>query len=179
MDKIEQKRLLWNEAATCGLFVGIIYTAMLYIEYFFTLKLDQTSSQIYSFVQIGIYIYIIYYAIRRYRDKRGDLGLTYIQGLGFGVLMMLFSGVIYGIGYYFMFNNIATEYFVEILREASLASGLDADMAEMAIEQTKVIYGNPLTCIFSTMFSSALGGALISLIVAIYTRRYPKQEENK
>lgn len=180
MEQQEIKKLFWNEAATLGLFMGIVYTIMLYIEYFFTLKSGGgVGNVIYSVAQFGVYIALIYNAQRRYMLKRGNLGLNYGQALGFGVTTMAFSGIIYGIGYYYMFNHIANDYFMSIIEDALVQSEVTEDVISEAIAAINSVYQNPLRCIMTIASSMAFTGAFISLVVSIYTRREAVTEDQE
>ncbi len=176
MSQSTNKSLFWNEAATSSLFIGVVYTIMLFLEFKLPIETEELSGQVFSFIRIGIYIGMLYYAQKRYLAKRGDLGLTYTQSVAFGSTTMALSGVIYGIGYFYIFNYVAKDYFLDAFKQIADATNLNPDLLQESLALTVEMYSSPLSCVLAIAASSAMNGIFLSALVSIYTRRKPRNE---
>jgi uncharacterized membrane protein YcjF (UPF0283 family) len=160
-----------KSAMTYGLITGIalvIYTVLLYM----------TDNYISKNAFLGILQWLIlaaglYYGIKSYRDQYAEGYITYGKSLGLGVLISVFVGVIMGIFTYLLYVVIDPELLEKSLKfaqEEMLKSGLSEEQVEAATKMQRT-FSSPIIMLFSSVFSFAFFGTLISLVVSIFTKK--------
>jgi len=159
-----------KSAMTFGLITGIlivIYTLLLYM----------TDNYVSKNTILGLLQWIIltgglYYGIKTYRDQYSDGYITYGRSLGLGVLISVFVGVILGIFTYILYTLIdpgLLEKSIKIAQEEMLKAGMSEERVETATEMQRT-FTSPTIMLFSSVFSFAFIGTIISLIVSIFTK---------
>ena len=164
-------KVFWSEALTGGLVLGIALFLWDLIGYW--LNLPMAASGFASVVQFALLIAGIIYFSRRIRAFRGEsIGFPYGTAFGFIMAMMLFTGMIYGIGQYFLQVVIAPAYFNEVFEVTLWDSSFSEDLIEqtLAMKQSPFMK-NPVIYIFSGLFTMCIYGGLIGLIAAALMKR--------
>lgn len=159
-----------KSAMTFGLITGlvlVIYTLLLYMTDNYVSK-----STILGLLQWVILTGGLYYGIKTYRDQHSEGYITYGRSLGLGVLISVFVGVILGIFTYLLYTVIDPELLdrsIKIAQEEMLKAGMSEERVETATEMQRT-FTSPAIMLFSSVFSFAFIGTIISLIVSIFTK---------
>ena len=169
------KKIFWSEASLGGLILGLLLFGFLYLSYRWEWSIHHpTLASVTETLLIAVVSYIM---ARRMGRLRGAEGFTYGQSMGFILAMMVFTGIIYGLGSYLMQVVIDPEYYRN-LYEATLYNTLDETQAEQALkmrQQMNRFIQNPGVMVLSGIFSMLIYGGIVGLIVSIFTKR---QHEN-
>ena len=171
MKEKKLSNVFWTEALTGGLTIGVALFVWELIGYWFDMPMK--SSGLASFVVFVLLLGGIIFFCRRMRELRGPaLGFSYGEVFGFTMGMMLFTGIVCGIGTFFLKVVIAPEYFNEVLEASLWSSNLSEDMIEQALEmQQSSLMSNPAVHVVSGLLSMCVYGGLIGLIVAAFMKR--------
>ncbi|MCD8185211.1 MAG: DUF4199 domain-containing protein [Rikenellaceae bacterium] len=166
-------KIFWTEALTGGLVLGVALFFWDLIGYWLDLPLK--NSGIASLVQFILITGGIVYFSRRMREFRGPaLGFPYGSVFGFTMALMLFTGMVYGVGVFFLQVVIAPGYFVELFEMALVNSSLSEAMIEQTLdmrESMSALMKNPIVYLFSGIFTMVIYGGLVGLIAATFIRR--------
>ena len=156
LNKIE-----WREAATGGLYLGIVYAALSIATRYL-----QANQQIVSVISaisfFSVAGFLFAYASRMSRQY-GVQGYTFFQSMRFILKMSMFAGVIAGIGM-FIQNRIAPEIIqqqLEVMRDFYIDKGWDAQLIDQSVSMTERLMLNPLFVVFGGIGSMILYGGLI------------------
>ena len=166
LNKIE-----WREAATGGLYMGVIYAALSIATRYL-----QANQQIVSVISaisfFSVAGFLFAYASRMSRQY-GVQGYTFFQSMRFILKMSMFAGVIAGIGM-FIQNRIAPEIIqqqLEVMRDFYIDKGWDAQLIDQSVSMTERLMLNPLFVVFGGIGSMILYGGLMGIIVSLFVRR--------
>ena len=160
-----------KSAMTFGLIIGliiVIYSLLLYMTDNFVSK-----NTILGLLQWVILAGGLYYGIKTYRDQHSEGYITYGRSLGLGVLISVFVGVIMGVFTYLLYTVIdpdLLEKTIKIAQEEMLKTGMSEQQVETASEMQRTIT-SPTIMLFSSIFTFAFFGTIISLIVSIFTKK--------
>ncbi len=164
-------KIEWREAATGGLYLGIVYAALSIA----TLYL-QNNQQIVSIISaisfFSVAGFLFAYATRMARQY-GNRGYTYLQSMRFVLKMSMFAGVIAGIGL-FIQNKINPESIrqqLEVTRDLYIGKGWDAQLIDQSFSMTEQLMLNPLFVVIMGVGSMLVYGGLMGLIVSLFVRR--------
>ncbi len=168
MDKSTASKWMWRQALTGGLIIGLV----LFVWDFICYKAD-LQGFISTPIQLLILIGGILYFGNKLRTLRGpELGFPYGTCFGFVIALMLCTGLVYGIGQYFLQMVIAPEHFAEAFEVALQNSGVDDSVMDQALG----MYGmmkNPLVMIFGGIFSMIFLGGFLGLILSAFLQKKP------
>lgn len=164
------KKIIWKEAATGGLYLGLALVACTVAEYFLHGK------NIAGLVGIVEFVAIVGFTLsfaRKVAAMHREEGFTIMQSMGFILKMMLFAGIITGLGLAIMNNVVDPQYYYDIMEAAMLNSGLnDAQIGSM--RENMAMVRNPLVMILGGVTSMLLYGGLIGLVVSVFVKRPPE-----
>ena len=159
---------MWQQALSGGLILGVALFAWDYICY-----LTGFQSSMSSLVQFLLMAAGIIYFGGKLKVQRGpELGFPYGACFGFVLAMMLCTGVVYGVGQFFLQVVIAPEYYAEAQEIILLNSGFDESMVEqMSAIRNSAIFKNPFTFMFGGIFSMIFLGGFIGLILSAFLQK--------
>lgn len=165
---MEEKSTFWKSAMTYGLYLGIVVVLFSVILYVVGQMMNPALTWI-SFVILAAGVYL---SQLNYRNKELNGYIKYSTALGFGVAVMLFSGIIqtvYTVIIYKLDPSLLDQLRM-IQEEALLKQGLPEESIETATEMMSK-FQSPLMLAFSGLFSFALLGFIISLITSIFIKK--------
>lgn len=169
---MEQKTSTLNYSLKWGVIIGvilIIYTLLLYI-------LDLSMNKALGWLSFVILIVGVFMAIKNYRDKLNNGLLSFGNGFSIGLLIFIFSGIISAIFSYVLFTYIAPELIDKITAAAEenlLNKGIPEDMIETQMAMAKK-FMSPTFMVLTSLISSVVIGAIISLIIAAILKKENK-----
>lgn len=167
----QQGNVFMKSAMTYGFITGVaivIYTLLLYM----------TGNYIAKNTFLGILQWLIlagglYYGIKSYRDQFAEGFISYGRSLGLGVLISVFVGVVMGLFTYLLYVVIDPELLEKSMKyaqEEMLKAGMPESQVEAATKMQRT-FNSPLIMLFSSVFSFAFFGTIISLVVSIFTKK--------
>lgn len=175
-------KTIWREAATGGLYLGLVYAALSVAAHFGkSLSGVATLCNALCFFSIAGFLY--FYS-RRVAALSGSAGFSFGQCFLFTLRMSLFAGVLAGVGQFVLVNWLDPQGFQDQmdLTVATLAeNGMSEREVEAAGKLTMSMMKNPIVVVLGGVFGMVLYGGLIGLVVSFFAKRPadPFAEENR
>lgn len=157
----------WREAATGGLWLGVVFCGLLGLGYLW--RENAGLALLASMLQFAVLFVLPFLYTRKLAGFYGTAGFTYTQGLSFIIRLMLFAGVITGLGQFILQNYVDPEYYREVTEKSAVIWKFSSEQLEAML----VAMRNPLLMILGGIFSMVLYGGLMGLFVAVFTKRQP------
>lgn len=168
MNIMEEKSTFWKSAMTYGLYLGVavvLYSVILYV-------LGQMMNPALTWISYVILAAGVYLSQLNYRNKELNGFIKYSTALGFGVAVMLFSGIIQTVFTVVLFKLDASllDQLRIIQEEALMKQGLPEESIETATEMMSK-FQSPVVMAISGLLSMVFIGFIISLITSIFTKK--------
>jgi hypothetical protein len=124
-----------------------------------------------------LYIIGIVIAQIQYRNREMNGAISYGQALGFGVAIMLFSGIISALYTLIIFNldPSLVDQIKAVQEEAMLKKGLSEEQIEAAIAMSSKMM-SPAWMSIMGLFGSVFMGTIISLITSIFVKKQANED---
>lgn len=178
---MEKKTTLLQHTLTYGAILGIvsiIISLVLYIAGYMPVSIKSTI--LTALLSIAVTIIFVSYGMKMYRDKILNGSISYGQAFVVGLLIIIFSSLLVSI-YNLIFTNIIDPEYMSRVLEASRNSTFDM-MSNMGatdaqIEESmdrfddRIAKMTPMRTFIQGLVWSVIFGAIISLIVAAFTRK--------
>lgn len=148
-----------------------VFNLLLYFTGFQTEKL--AVGQHLQWLGFIIMIVILFLGIKAVREESPGKYLSYGKGVGTGVLISLYSGLmsaVYSFIHYKFVNTEFADYNMQLVRAKWEAAGMGADQMEKAEGFARMFMG-PVTIAIMTPIMAVIFGLIISLILAIFLKR--------
>lgn len=169
---MEDKKHFWQSASNWGFLGGMALFVVNLVGW--GLKLDH--SLVYELLMFAVICSLVVVTGRRNAAAAGDAGYSYGRAVGFIFAMMLFAGVVYGVGRFLMTNFIALEYYNEINGAFANAfvAGYNAS-APVKVSPDQVIgwMRNPFVLIFAGVWEMVFKGGFLGLVAAAFFVKKP------
>lgn len=171
---MEQQSTFWKTAMVYGLYVGVLvtlYSVILYVT-------AQTQNKTLAYLPMVVYAVCIVLAQINYRDNEMNGSISYGQAVGFGVAVMLFSGIISAL-YNLIIFKIDPSLIDQIKiaqEEAYLNSGMSEEKIEVTMEMAAKMM-TPGWMAIMGLFGAVFIGTIISLVTSIFVKRPPSEDE--
>jgi len=170
---MEQKSTFWKTAMIYGLYLGIIFTLYSVILY----VTGQTQNKGLGYISFPLYIIGVVVAQIYYRNRELNGVVSYGQSVGFGVAVMLFSGIISALYTLIIFNvdPALVDQIKAAQEEAMLQKGMSEDQIEagMAISSKML---SPAWMAIMSLLGSVFIGTIVSLISSIFIKKQPNED---
>lgn len=175
MNKLEKKLFFWNSASRGGVFIGVILVLGIVMGYL--VNNPTYNGYINNIATFLGFIGGGYIFGKRFSKGYGKEEISFVKALSFVFVMILLSGVIYGIAIFVMYNYVAPDFYRamydEVLRSANFSKEFTQQM-----ELSYALYtGNPLVTVLSSIFNMAIFGILPALIIASFIKRGAIKDE--
>ena len=166
---MEEKVNVWKANLTNGLILGLIGIVYSLVMYFLDLSANQAQGWIFMLIQFVI----LFYLIKSYRDNYLHGMITFGQGLGAGMVIIVYYSIISAIFAYLLFKFIDTGLIdkqIALAEEKMLERGMPQASidAGMAI-QKKIMIPEIMAPI--SIFGNVFMGLIMSLIAAAFVRK--------
>ena len=116
-----RKKLVWKEAATGGLYLGLALVAVMVISYLG--RMDATLSWVPGLLNFAALVLFILFYARKVSHYYASTGFYYPQSLAFILKMMLFAGVLAGVGQFILQNYVDPGYYTSVIETTLKESG--------------------------------------------------------
>jgi hypothetical protein len=150
---------------------GAVLNLLLYFTGYQTEKL--AVGQHLQWFGFAIMIAVLFLGIKAVREESSGKYLSYGKGVGTGVLISLFSGLMsagYTFIHYKYVNTEFVDYNMQIVRAKWEAAGIGADQIEKMEGMTRMMMG-PVSMAIMTPIMAVIFGLIISLIISIFLKR--------
>lgn len=170
---MEQKSTFWKSAMIDGLYLGILvtlYSVILYVT-------GQMQNKALQYLPLIIYAVFIVWAQIKYRNQELDGSISYGQALGFGVAVMLFSGIISALYSLIIFKVDPTliDQIKMAQEDAYLKNGMSEEQIEKVMEMSAKMMTPGVMAIMG-LFGAVFMGTIISLVTSIFVKRQPNMD---
>ncbi len=144
------------------------------------LRLEQGDNMwLYELLIFIVVCPLIIVTGRRNAALAGPEGYSYSRAVGYVFALMMFAGIVYGVGRFLMVNYISHEYY-DALNTAAMdaamtvyrGTAMESQMATMRPQALRVM-SNPLFLIFSSVFNLVIKGGFLGLIFSAFFKRNP------
>lgn len=171
------KKDFWRSALEWGTIAGAALFVMNLIGW--GLKLETGRSWLYELLLFIVICPLIIYTGRRNARLAGPQGYPYGRAVGYVFAMMMFAGIVYGMGRFLMVNFIAREYY-DALNAGALETMLAVYRATPLYEQVLAgqdmalrMMANPFVLIFQGVFNLVVKGGFLGLILCAFLKKNP------
>ena len=170
---MEQQSTFWKTAMVYGLYIGImitLYSVIMYVT-------GQMQNKILGYLPVILYAVCILLAQTYYRDRDLNGSISYGEAVGFGVSVMLFSGIISA-----LYNLIIFKIDPSLIEQIKMAQEevyLKSGWSEDKIETTMAMASKMMTpgwMAIMGLCSSVLMGTIVSLVTSIFVKRQPNPD---
>ncbi len=148
-----------------------VFNLLLYFTGFQTEKI--AVGQHLQWLGFGIMITVLFLGIKAVREESPGKYMGYGKGVGTGVLISLFSGLMSAVYTFIHFKFVNTEfadYNMQLVRAKWEAAGMGADQMEKMEGFTRMFMG-PVAMAIMTPIIAVFFGLILSLIIAIFLKR--------
>jgi len=167
----QRENTFLKSTMTIGLITGlilIIYTLLLYATDNLLKPSFFLSTLNYIILIAGIVI-----GTRNYRDQSLGGYISYGKALGYGVVLCVFTGVVFGIFNYLLYEVIDPGLMAEsikMIQEQMLNQGLPEDQVEAMSEMQKNLK-TPFMMMIGSVFTYAFLGLIFSLVTSAFLKK--------
>ncbi|HEY8993616.1 MAG TPA: DUF4199 domain-containing protein [Lacunisphaera sp.] len=144
---------------------------LLYFTGYQTEKL--ATGQYFQWLVFVIMIAVLFFGIKAVREESPGRYMSYGKGVGSGVLISLFSGLMSAVYNFIHFKFVNTEfadYQMELIRAKWEQAGMSATQMEQAEGMTRMMLGPVVQAIFTPVMA-VIFGLIISLVIAAILKR--------
>lgn len=167
----------WQTASNWGFLGGAALFAMNLIGW--ALKLEANHGWMYELLLFIAICPLIIITGKRNAAAAGPEGYSYGRAVGFVFAMMMFAGVVYGVGRFLMINFIGPEYYGKLNEEmidALILVYSNFPQFDLMIEQRSMMLGwlsNPFYLIFESVFGLVIKGGFLGLVLCAFVYKKP------
>jgi hypothetical protein len=164
-----EKVSVWRANLTSGIIMGLIGVVYSLIMYF----MDLTFNKAQGYVILVVFVFLLYYLVRSYRNNYQHGYISYGKAVGAGAIIWLYYSVIAAVFTYILYTVIDPGLtskqlaFTEelLLKKGTPQQAIDAAMAM----QTKIL--KPVIIAPLSILMNMLYGTIVSLIVSIFLKK--------
>jgi hypothetical protein len=153
---------------------NIVLSLVFFFLGFQTDKIAQ-GRWITGLLPLGVMIVVTWLGLKAVREEAKDKSLSYGKGVGTGVLISLYAGLIgaiYAFVHFTFINPNFADYAIDMARQQWVAHGMGDSQMEQAEKFTRFFYKPAIMAIMSAIFSPIIG-LIIALILSIFLKRKP------
>lgn len=157
---------------------GALLNLLLFFTGFQTEKL--ATGQYFQWLGFVIMFTVLWLGIKAVREETAEKGMSYGRGVGTGVLISLYSGLmssVYSFIHFKFVNPEFADYQLALIRTKWEAAGMSETQMEQAEKVTRAMMG-PVTQAIMTPIFVVVIGLVCSLIIAAFLKR-PVPDEVK
>ena len=152
---------------------GAVLNLLLYFTGYQTEKL--ATGQYLQWFGFLIMFVVLWLGIKAVREESEHKAMSYGQGVGAGVLISLFSGLmsaIYSFIHFKFVNPEFADYQLELIRQKWAAAGMPEARMEQAEKMTRM-FMSPVAYAIMTPIMAVIFGLLMALVISAFLKRNP------
>ncbi len=167
-----------NAKTTYGLvlaFAGIVLALIGYLLGLETDKAGSSLASIFRWVGIILAFFILWFGVRAVRDEKPDQRITFGQGFGAGVLIVLIGaaiGAVYTFIHFSFINPEFGDHMMVVIQQKWADAGMTGQQMEAAEKMTRIFF-HPGVLAVTGFLAQMFFGVVFSLIVAALVKRNP------
>ncbi len=172
------RSLFWRNAANWGFLLGL--AVFLWALVVWGLRWEPANGWLAEGLLALILMAAIWITGRKNASLTGDAGYSYGEAVGFVFALMLFAGIVSGVGQFVIYTYIAPEYYADLIGDMfdrAVAEGNDI-VNQTGLDKMKSLMisftHNPFVMIFSGVFDLAVKGGFLGLIFGAFLKRLPE-----
>jgi len=160
-----------------GLMLAVSNIVLTLVFYFLGYQTDKMlqGRWVVSLLPLVVTIVVLWLGIKAAREEAKDKSLSYGKGVGTGVLIALYAGLIGAVYTFIHFTYINpnfADYAIDMTRQQWAAKGMSDSQMESAEKFTRMFYKPGLMAVMGVIFSP-LVGLVLSLILSAFLKRKP------
>ena len=155
---------------------GAVFNLLMYFTGLQTEKL--AVGQYVNWLGLVMMFVVLFLGTKAVRDEAPEKGMSYGRGLGTGVLISLYSGLMSAVYSFIHFKFVNTEfadYQIAMIRSKWEARGMTEVQMEQAEKVTRMFMGPGFQAVMTPIFVTVLG-LICALIIAAILKRPAKDE---
>lgn len=155
---------------------GALLNLLLFFTGFQTEKL--AIGQHFQWLGVAIMIAVLWLGVKAVREESPHKAISYGKGVGTGVLISLYSGLmsaVYNFIHFKFVNPSFSEYQLALIRSKWEAAGMSDTQMDQAEKVTRAMMG-PVATAIMTPIMAVLFGLICSLIIAAILKRAAPDE---
>jgi hypothetical protein len=149
------------------------------ISFFLGFQTDKINQGIwFGFIPLLYAIVVYYLGLKAVREEDAGKYMTYGRGVGTGMMIALYSGIIgsiYAYVHYTFVNPNFSDYLIEASRIKWAAAGMNDTQMEGAEKGIRMFTKPAIQAVFGFLMTVVLG-LIVSLITAAFLKRNPPEE---
>lgn len=160
---------VWKANLNNGLVMGLITIAYTLVIYFLNLIFNEYLGYIFYIIQIVV----LFILVKSYRENSKQGFITYGQAVTSGIIISIYSAVIYAVLIYILYAFIDTDLVNKqfaFIEETLIKRGLPQSFIDSGLEIQKKFL-QPSIYALTRLFSNFFGGTIITLVVSIFIRK--------
>ncbi len=170
------KKQFWQNASNWGLITGAALFVTNIIAWLLKFEQNQMGWPVELMHFAVICSLILYTGYRNTRLCDPREGYPYGRAVGYIFAMLMFAGIVYGVGRFLMVNFIARDYYDAInakAMETMAAAYQGSPMAEQIRSMSRWLT-NPIVLILSGIIEMVIKGGVLGLVLAAFFNRKPE-----
>lgn len=155
---------------------GAVFNLLMYFTGFQTEKL--ATGQYVQWLGLIIMVVVLFLGIKAVREESAHKAMSYGKGVGTGVLISLYSGLMSSVYSFVHFKFVNTEfadYQLTMIRAKWEAAGMGEAQMEQAEKMTRAMMGPVAQAILTPIFVTIFG-LICALIIAAFLKRAAPDE---
>ena len=167
------KKQFWRSASNWGLIGGAALFVVSIISWLLKFEQNQTGWPI-ELMHFAVICSLILYT--GYRNARlcGPSGYPYGRAVGYIFALLMFVGIVYGVGRFLMMNFIARDYYDAIMETARGVLDQFRGTPQYDVAVKMAHWGtNPIVLIISGILEMVAKGGVLGLVLAAFFKKNP------
>ncbi len=162
----------WRSASNWGMICGLALFVVSLISWGLELEANNKTWTIQLLHFLVICPLLLYTGFRNARLS-GPQGYSYGRAVGYIFAMMMFAGIVAGVGQFLMANFIARDYYDALYSaQVNAMVAVSPSLAEMADRMVRML-ANPFVLILGSVFDLVIKGGFLGLILAAFIKKNP------
>ncbi len=167
------KKQFWQSASNWGLICGVALFLTSLVSWACKFEAKEMSWPV-EFMHFAVICPLILYTGFRNARLCGAQGYSYGRAVGYLFAMLMFAGIVYGVGRFLTINFIAREYYDVIMEKGRAA--LDVYHGTPQYDMALKIFHwmtNPIALIISGIIEMVVKGGVLGLVLAAFFKKNP------
>jgi hypothetical protein len=166
---MEHNISVWKANLNNGLIMGLIAVAYTLVIYFLNLILNAYQGYLFYVIQVAV----LFILIKSYRENFKNGFITYGQAVTSGVIISLYTAIIYAVFIYTLYAFIdpgLVNKQLAFVEETFIKAGVPQKFIDSGLEMQKKFL-QPAIYAPTRLVSNFFGGTIITLIVSIFIKK--------